>query len=194
MPPTLGSGILPVEARERINSASAALVGERGASALTHRQVDARAGLPIGSTSNYFRTKAALLKGAIEGVITRESPLLEVVRSVDTRDELQAGLLGYVRAVTGEEMQAVKAARIALFLEGRHDPELRAWVAEARRGYAVVLSEALERLGANAPDAGATALMAVVEGSIVAITCTPAEDPSPGISVVLDGIFRQSGD
>ena len=33
--------------------------------ALTHRQVDARAGLPIGSTSNYFRTKAALLKGAI---------------------------------------------------------------------------------------------------------------------------------
>lgn len=134
-----------------------------------------------------------MLKGAIEGV-TRESPLLEVARSVDTRDELQAGLLGYVRAVTGEEMQAVKAARIALFLEGRHDPELRAWVAEARRCYAVVLSEALERLGANAPDAGATALMAVVEGSIVAITCTPAEDPSPGISVVPDGIFRQSGD
>lgn len=169
-PPGSGYSRAVPTTRERIISASVALVGERGASALTHRQVDARAGLPIGSTSNYFRTKAALLKGAIEGVITRESPLLEVARSVDTRDELQAGLLGYVRAVTGEEMQAVTAARLALFLEARHDPELRAWVAEARRGYTVVLSEALERLGANAPDAGATALMAVVEGSIVAIT------------------------
>lgn len=180
--------------RERIIGASVALVGERGASALTHRQVDARAGLPIGSTSNYFRTKAALLKGAIEGVITSESPLLEVVKSVETRDELQAGLLGFVRAVTGEEMQSVTAARLALFLEGRHDPELRAWVAEARAGYTTVLSQTLSRLGAADPTAGATALMAVMEGSIVAITCTPAEDPSPAISVVLDGIFRPSGD
>lgn len=37
------------------------LLGTQGLRALTHGRVDARAGLPRGSTSNHFRTRQALL-------------------------------------------------------------------------------------------------------------------------------------
>src|SRR5262245_42599709 len=39
------------------------VLAERGTRGLTHRAVDARAGLPLGSTSNRFRTRNALLGG-----------------------------------------------------------------------------------------------------------------------------------
>ena len=49
--------------RERSLAAAASLVGTQGTRALTHARVDAEAGLPRGSTSNHFRTRASLLAG-----------------------------------------------------------------------------------------------------------------------------------
>lgn len=60
--------------RTRIVDAAIAIVGEGGTRALTHRSIDARLGLPEGSTSNYFRSREALLDAA-------QARLLEVDRS-----------------------------------------------------------------------------------------------------------------
>ena len=51
--------------RDRALDAAVELVGEQGIRALTHARVDERAGLPKGSTSNWFRTRDALVAGVI---------------------------------------------------------------------------------------------------------------------------------
>jgi len=48
------------------------LLGDRGVRAVTHRAVDAQAGLPVGSTSNHFRTRDALFDGVAERFSARE--------------------------------------------------------------------------------------------------------------------------
>lgn len=46
--------------------------GRRGMGALTHRAVDTRVGLPQGTTSAYFRTRAALLAGIVKRLADRD--------------------------------------------------------------------------------------------------------------------------
>ncbi|GAB3973037.1 TetR family transcriptional regulator [Plantactinospora veratri] len=48
-----------------ITDAAIELVAELGMRGLTHRAVDARAGLPLGSTSAYFRTRKALIEAVV---------------------------------------------------------------------------------------------------------------------------------
>ncbi|MFA4841474.1 MAG: TetR family transcriptional regulator, partial [Agrococcus sp.] len=55
--------------RDRIAAAAIELLGTEGLRSLTHRRVDDRAHVPVGSTSNHFRTRAALLEGAIDGIV-----------------------------------------------------------------------------------------------------------------------------
>ncbi|GAA5048451.1 TetR/AcrR family transcriptional regulator [Nocardia callitridis] len=53
--------------RTQLIDAAITLIAQRGLRALTHRALDAALDLPAGSTSYYFRTKAAL----IDAVVTR---------------------------------------------------------------------------------------------------------------------------
>src|ERR1700758_1853681 len=50
------------ERRAQILDAAIGILADVGVGGLTHRQVDDRAGLPAGTTSNYFRTRQALLE------------------------------------------------------------------------------------------------------------------------------------
>jgi DNA-binding transcriptional regulator YbjK len=63
--------------REQLLDAAITVLGERGIHALTHRAVDAQAGLPAGSASNHFRTRDALLDGVMDRFIAREQALWE---------------------------------------------------------------------------------------------------------------------
>jgi AcrR family transcriptional regulator len=53
--------IAPSARTRQIGDAAIAVLAEHGARGLTHRAVDQAAGLPPGTTSNYARTRAALL-------------------------------------------------------------------------------------------------------------------------------------
>lgn len=50
------------------------LLGREGARALTHRAVDAEAGLPAGTSVNYYRSRADLLVGMAERIFVRLAP------------------------------------------------------------------------------------------------------------------------
>ena len=50
------------ERRKRILDTAVDILADTGIGGVTHRQVDDRAGLPAGTTSNYFRTRLALLE------------------------------------------------------------------------------------------------------------------------------------
>ncbi|MFL1429306.1 MULTISPECIES: TetR/AcrR family transcriptional regulator [unclassified Nocardiopsis] len=55
--------------RRALADAAIALLAEKGAHGLTHRAVEARAGVPAGTATNYFRNREALLVAAAERVL-----------------------------------------------------------------------------------------------------------------------------
>src|SRR5664279_596003 len=56
----------------RLLDAAIHVLGTGGMRRLTHRAVDAGAGLPVGSTSNRFRTRDALLSAVLRRILERE--------------------------------------------------------------------------------------------------------------------------
>ncbi len=57
--------------RELILDTAIGLLGDSGVHAVTHRAVDGAAGLAAGSTSNYFRSRDALLEAVVERFAAR---------------------------------------------------------------------------------------------------------------------------
>lgn len=60
--------------RALVADAALELLGSKGARALTHRAVDAAAGVPSGTCVNYFRTRTDLLAGMAERIFARLEP------------------------------------------------------------------------------------------------------------------------
>ncbi|GAA1422379.1 TetR/AcrR family transcriptional regulator [Agrococcus citreus] len=172
--------------RDRIAAAALELLGTEGVRALTHRRVDQRAGLPEGSTSNHFRTRAALLAGATDAIVAAELPGVLALRA-GSADELVDAIAALVEAVTGPA-RTMTTARHVLFLEAAHDPVLRVQLSASRAGYVAAMVAALETLGAAEPHAAAEALMGLSEGLILhRIARHDASDPRPAIAVAVRG-------
>ncbi|WP_307864330.1 TetR family transcriptional regulator [Agrococcus sp. TF02-05] len=172
--------------RERIVAAALELLGTEGARALTHRRVDERAGLPQGSTSNHFRTRAALIDGASDGLVAAE---LQGMRPMDatTVEELVEQAARAIELVTGA-LRTATAARLALFLEADRDERLRSRISASRAAYVEVVVAAMRAVGAADPAAGAEALMAASEGVILhRIARHDERDPRPLLEVVVRG-------
>lgn len=146
--------------------AAVALVGTEGLRALTHARVDHRAGLPRGSTSNYFRTRSALLAGVVDFIVERELPQVGAAVSVDSAAIFATSLCELLEYVTGVNRD-MTAARLVLFMEASHDSALREAVSRGRTDMETSMIGVLERLGASNPATGAAALMATLEGLIL---------------------------
>lgn len=113
--------------REQILDAAISVLGRQGVRACTHRAVDAAAGLPAGSTSNYFRSRDALLDGVVERLAAREVELWERVAvgtPPSTPKELADALAVFVRDATGPH-RALALARFAVFVEAGAKPAMR---------------------------------------------------------------------
>ncbi|GAA2032158.1 TetR/AcrR family transcriptional regulator [Catenulispora yoronensis] len=67
------------ERRAVLADAAIAVVAEDGMRALTHRAVDVRAALPIGTTSAYFRTRQALLTALVRRLAELDRMELEAL-------------------------------------------------------------------------------------------------------------------
>lgn len=172
--------------RARIVAAGLELLGTEGARALTHRRVDERAGLPQGSTSNHFRSRAALLGGVVDGLVAGELREAAAMQPA-APDELVEQLAALIELLTGP-MRVTTAARHVLFLEAAHEPALRERLSRDRRAYVATVVAMLEHLGAPDPGAGAEALMALCEGIILHRVARHDEsDPRPVIAVAVRG-------
>src|SRR3954471_19230744 len=79
--------------QEQLLAAAARVVARGGLRALTHRAVDAEAGLPEGSCSAYMRTRVALLTRLTEYVISRFG---HDIAECTQRIEEHAAIEGYV--------------------------------------------------------------------------------------------------
>lgn len=118
--------------RAEIADAAIEVLAEAGSRGLTHRAVDARAGIAAGSTSYYFRTRLALLEGAQARIAERQLELMEVMmeQRPSTALELSRLIAANMHATRAEPTLMIASMEIAM--EAIRRPELRPGVAAAR--------------------------------------------------------------
>jgi DNA-binding transcriptional regulator YbjK len=152
----------------KIRSLNAAinLLGTEGLRALTHARVDERAGLPKGSTSNYFRTRAALLSSVADWMAERELSELGTAVAPASAADFVHQLCGYFEYATRAN-RTLTAARLVLFMEASHNPALREAVSRGRAAMESWMASVLARLGAHDPRAAANAVAACFEGLVL---------------------------
>jgi DNA-binding transcriptional regulator YbjK len=150
------------ERRVRMADAALKLLAREGARGLSHRAIDAELGLASGSTSYYFRTRAALQLAAAERLLELDAADAERV----TPDaEGLAGLLG--RWLTPEG-RTRSLARMELLLAAARDPSLD-FMRGARKRF-LRAAEAALRTGNGANDSpqalakSAISLIALMDG------------------------------
>ncbi|MGD9528474.1 MAG: TetR/AcrR family transcriptional regulator, partial [Pseudonocardia sp.] len=122
--------------RETLLDAAVRVLGGRGMRALTHRAVDAEAGVPVGSTANYFSTREALLEAIVEWVSARERANFdEIAQTVcpTTPAELARVLAAATRDAVGVHRD-LTLARYAILVEAGHNATIRRRVADTGNG------------------------------------------------------------
>jgi DNA-binding transcriptional regulator YbjK len=175
---------------EILDGALSVLAGQ-GMRGLTHRAVDAAARLPAGSTSYYFRSRAALVAGCVQRLLERDLegdvPAAEAAVPDATEPDatgpgddpsaaLAAALTAIgVRMATTERTRTL--ARYELSLAAVRDPALRAELVRGgdtirHRGAAL-----LGRAGAADPDAAAAEVAAVLDGLVYTALVRGPADP-----------------
>lgn len=159
---------MPPATRERSLEAAVDLLGIEGVRALTHARVDRRAGLPPGSTSNWFRTRRALLVGVIDWIVERE--LEELDPSSVPADQGLDGFLDGLCSMVELQIEPYAArtrARYALFLELAGDPEIRERLQHGHRQFQQWTEQMLATLGIPDPVVTSRALMALLDGLLL---------------------------
>ncbi|MFI7490007.1 TetR/AcrR family transcriptional regulator [Micromonospora echinaurantiaca] len=164
---------------ERVASladAAIELLAEGGMRALTHRAVDARAGVPLGTTSAYLRTRRALIEAVVQRLADLDRADLVAQRlptdqppprpapplTPDDLDRLAAGVAEVLdRWLTVGRSRTL--ARYACLLEAVHRPELRP-ILEHGTGLRVQARDLLARAGAPDPRRQGDQLVAFVDG------------------------------
>jgi DNA-binding transcriptional regulator YbjK len=171
--------------RSRSLEAAIELVGTEGLRALTHARVDERAGLPRGSTSNYFRTRAALVDGVVEWVAQRELADFDPAALPTTADELVNVLCAGIELQTGT-FRTRTVARYSLFLEGARRAGTRAQLVANRHRFEQWSEAILTSLGAADPAAAARTLMASSEGLVLhRLTVDPDAPLRPSVAMIV---------
>ncbi|OKK03251.1 TetR family transcriptional regulator [Streptomyces sp. CB03234] len=149
-----------------IADAALTLLVERGMRGLTHRAVDEAAGLPQGSTSNYARTRQALLEAAVRRLADREAQVLSVAEMPAPGDGLDGLLdalsLALHRYLTGHRDLLV--ARYELGLEATRRPELRAFYDDTGRRFREPLTALMRAAGSAQPERHTLSFVAWCEG------------------------------
>ena len=147
----------------QVGDAAIAVLADQGARGLTHRAVDRAAGLPPGTTSNYARTREALLRLAL-------ARIAELDRAEGSAGVAGSGLADGVaqmvhRWITEPGQRQRFLARLELAFEATRRPELRAAYDEMGRAFRVQAVRLLAAAGSAHPERDAWTLIAWVEGT-----------------------------
>ncbi|GAA0256224.1 TetR/AcrR family transcriptional regulator [Cryptosporangium japonicum] len=166
--------------RTDILDAAIDLVAEAGLRGLTHRAVDAGAGLPEGSTSAYFRTRAALLTAVVVRLGER------IGADVDELAEEAARHPGDTTHAIEETLKqfdcwlsdpAPLLARLELSLESTRRPELGEAMNNWRTAFEAHVARMLADLGLSKAGERATLIVACMDGILLrALTSAPADE------------------
>lgn len=178
--------------KERALRAAVEEVGDYGIRALTHARVDARAGLAKGSTSNWFRTRAALLAGLIDHIADAErsdTPPLPT-QDMATEEDLIELICSLIETESGPRAARTRV-RLALSLEAVHDPDLLAPLLRQRAVMIQWAAALLSHFGADDSEEAARTLLACANGLLFhRLTVDPAGEIRPVVARCVHGCLH----
>lgn len=165
--------------RTAILDAALHVLAEDGMRGLTHRAADAAAGLPAGSTSYYFRTRAALVAGCLARLLD-----LDLEHEPPAAGAAATGPAAFADALTefGVHLATTQRhrtlARYELALASARDPDLRAALVAGGDTLRGLGARILARLGAPDPVAAAEEVAAVLDGLLFTALVRGPDDPA----------------
>ena len=174
--------VTPVtDRRAAIADAALAVLEAEGGRGLTHRAVDRRAGLPQGSTSNYFQTRGALLTAALHRLVELEQPLVRAMEALVPDGPYEAHraaelVAGQLRTWITPGRAGLAVARYELFLEARRRPQFQIALDEVRREYLLLAEQLLPTAGCRDPHRHAPQLLALLDGLVLNQLLQPATE------------------
>ena len=155
------------ERRERILSATLAVIGRAGIGAVTHRSVAEEAGVPLGSLTYWFATKDDLLREALRRFVAEEAERLRGVAAQLDADAGPADIAERYAAVLmagPAEGSAEQIAQFELYLEAARNPALRDIARESFAAYEEVAVAALRAAGVEDPERIAPLFVSLADG------------------------------
>jgi AcrR family transcriptional regulator len=130
------------------------ILGERGVRAVTHRAVDAEAGVSAGATANYFSTRDALFAAIVERFAERERQNFEELATTvvpTTPAELGRTLGVFLRDGTTRN-RTLTLCRCALLVESANNPGLREHIASTGKRVGAWFTAWLRLIGSTDPE------------------------------------------
>jgi DNA-binding transcriptional regulator YbjK len=178
---------------EQILDAAISVLGQRGVRQLTHRAVDAAAGVPAGSTSNYFRTRDALIDATVERFLARERATWDQIATTvnpTSPDQLAAALAWFVMEATGAQ-QALTVARFALLIEAALHPRLQPRVRRAGEAVRTLAAQWLRAVGSAQPVRDARIILDHADGLMLHQLAFPEPifDPTDELAVLVTAVL-----
>ena len=152
--------------REALLRAAIELLGETGVKSVTHRAVAERAGVPLASTTYYFRSVHELIEEALKlHVAERVSELeglAEVALSVTGASVSQ--LAERMAEILVAAPTPILVAQYQMYLEAGRNPALQPAASEALAAFEGLIARVLAALGAREPQTAAGAFFALFDG------------------------------
>lgn len=186
------------ERRTAILDAAIDIAVDVGIGGLTHRQVDDRAGLPAGTTSNYFRTRLALLEATAAHVVDLHWRHVDALQSALPSPMNRASLAALLTRMVADPDEAAKRrtlARFEFFIEAIRRPELQPFIYELQHAAMKTAGLILASAGIDASPEQIDQLTRLLNGltfSNLTIDQPDGHDPAGLIDRVLDAVFGTS--
>lgn len=181
--------------RELLADSALAVLGSEGSRGLTHRAVDARAGVPAGTTANYFPSRAALFTGMGGRIFDRVAPEPDRLADLAQREPDHETFIAYTRYIVERLLRApeLALALCELRLETARNPSLAEEMgAFLRLGLASDIRFSNER-GLPAGRAEITMLHYAIDGLVLDRLTTPIspdDDPLATIEEITRRIVQ----
>lgn len=152
--------------RDALLRAAIELLGETGVKSVTHRAVAERAGVPLASTTYYFRSVRELVEEALKLHVA------ERVAELESLVDVALHAAGASVTQLAERMAAVLVAaptptlvaQYQMYLEAGRNPALQPAATEALAAFEGLIARVLTALGARQPQAAAEAFFALFDG------------------------------
>ncbi len=167
--------------RDTLLDAAIRVLGGHGVRALTHRAVDAEAGVATGSTANYFSTREALLEAIVERVSEREREHFDEIAVLVcpvTPADLARALAASAREMTGAH-RALTLSRYAILVEAGTNDKIRRQLAQTGSRANAWFANWLRMIGSRDPDRDVHVLGNYLTGLMLHELAIPALEFNP---------------
>lgn len=185
---------MTVTRREQVLDAAITVLGTQGVRGVTHRAVDAAAGVPQGTTSNHFRTRDALFEGVVERFVLRERAAFEeLAKGAEPRTphDLVGVLADWMLAAVGSRRD-VTVARFAILVEASIRPPLRRKLRAAAADVTGWATELMRAAGSADPERDVRYLANQVEAMTLHQLAYPDPDfdPRPALGALVTALMN----